>query len=103
MGGADFVFYLICFLYGTAIGMTNSHIIATLGSNYLKTNSFPESSSLFSMHPSLSLFFKKIISAGEKYKLPVVPPAVFVRRLYTLFRWTSRGITFACVTQSVPF
>lgn len=27
-----------------------------------------------------------------------IPPAVFVRRLYTLFRWISRGITFACVT-----
>lgn len=66
VGGADFVFYLICCLYGTAIGMTNSHNIAMLGSNYLKTNSFPESSSLFSLHPSLSLFLKKKLSQQER-------------------------------------
>lgn len=73
MGGVDFVFYLICCLHGTAIEMTNSHIIAALGSNYLKTNSFPESSSLFSLHSSLS--FQKIISGGKEFKLLIVPAA----------------------------
>lgn len=72
-GGVDFVFYLICCLHGTAIEMTNRHIIAALGSNYLKTNSFPESSSLFSLHSSLS--FQKIISGGKKFKLLIVPAA----------------------------
>lgn len=73
VGGADFVFCFICCLHGAAIEVTNSHIIAALGSNYLKTNSFPESSSLFSLHSALS--FQKIISGGKKFKLLIVPPA----------------------------
>ena len=73
LGGADFVFCFICCLHGAAIEVTNSHIIAALGSNYLKTNSFPESSSLFSLHSALS--FQKIISGGKKFKLLIVPPA----------------------------
>lgn len=57
VGGADFLSQLICSLYGIAIGMTNGRIMATLGSNYLRTNSFLESSSLFVLliFPTLSL------------------------------------------------
>lgn len=50
-----FVFWLIRSLHG-AVGMTKTHIIATLGSNYLKTDLFPESSSLFRWRPPLSPF-----------------------------------------------
>lgn len=72
-----FVFWLIRSLHG-AMGMTKSHIIATLGSNYLKTDLFPESSSLFRWRPSLSPF--KNHPSSQESRIPIVPPAVFVRR-----------------------